>query len=149
MWCPRADGYRWSVSPAGRCNHPMSRLSQILLRHRISKLVGLVSGHPLLTLNFSSTWCDVVTWSVRQDYFVRIFSSSIPSLPLVVQREPPKTVCYDLALSWCTMVSKVKRWGVQEIKISSTPDNITLITVGFPSRWCRANSTKRFSWLTR
>ena len=42
--CPRADGFRQTESPAGYCNHPLSRSPQTLLCHRISwwmvKLVG-------------------------------------------------------------------------------------------------------------
>ena len=36
VWCPRAGGSRQTGSPAGHCNHPLSRSSQTLLCHRIS-----------------------------------------------------------------------------------------------------------------
>ena len=38
--CPRADGSRQTGSPAGRCNHPMNRSSQTLLRHLISSWIA-------------------------------------------------------------------------------------------------------------
>ena len=34
--CPRAGGFRQIGSPAGHCNHPLSRSSKTLLCHRIS-----------------------------------------------------------------------------------------------------------------
>ena len=55
---------------------------------------------------------------------------------LMVQREPPQAVWYHLALLFCTMDLEVKRRGVQESKISITPNNITLLTVVCPPRWC-------------
>ena len=45
---------------------------------------------------------------------------SIPSLLLTVQWEPPFAVWYDLALSWCAMVSEVSRHGVQKDKLLMT-----------------------------
>ena len=75
--------------------------------------------------------------------------SSIPSMLLMVQRNPPHAVWYHLVLSWCTMVSEVKRQGVQESK------NIDYAKHHTPLCWLPAkvmyptNSTKRFSWLTR
>ena len=48
----------------------------------------------------------------------------------MVQREPPQAMWHYLALSWCTMVSEIKRRGVLENKITNTPNNITLLTVG-------------------
>ena len=35
---------------------------------------------------------------------------------LMVQRNPPQAVWFHLVPSWCTIVSEVKRQGVQEIK---------------------------------
>ena len=71
VWCPRTGGSRQTWSPAGHCNHPLSRSSQTLLYHRISewmvKLVGwrlcspfslwtsLAHGFFLLMLRHAST----------------------------------------------------------------------------------------------
>ena len=81
-------------------------------------------------------WCHVIGTTLLRSTFVSIVSSSIPSLLLMVQSEPLQTVWYHIALSWCTVVSEVKRWGVQENRISITPNNITLLTVGCPPTWC-------------
>ena len=60
VWCPRAGGSRQTGSPAGHCNHPLSRSSQTLLLPSDFLVDGQVSGlgtvHPLLTINFFSTW---------------------------------------------------------------------------------------------
>ena len=39
-----------------------------------------------------------------------------------------------LALLWCIMALEVRRQGVHEDKISFTPNNIALLTVGCPPR---------------
>ena len=36
VWCPRTGGSRQTGSPVGRCNHPLIRLLQTFLCHRIS-----------------------------------------------------------------------------------------------------------------
>ena len=64
-WCSHAGVARQTGSPAGHYNHPLCRSSQIFICDRISFVEGQVSGlgtvHPLLTINFFSTWCDVIT----------------------------------------------------------------------------------------
>ena len=47
-----------------------------------------------------------------------IASTSLPTLLLMVQKEPPQAVWYDITLSSCAMVSEVKRRGMHENKIS-------------------------------
>ena len=103
-------------------------------RHRISwwkaKLVGRRLSTPFLLQTSSSCHeeevrcCHVIGPTLLKTTFVRIVSSSIPSMLLMVLREPPQAVWYHLALSWCTMVSEVKRRGVKEKKISIAPNNI-------------------------
>ena len=78
-------------------------------------------------------------WLIRhlkRQHFMCIVSSSIASLLLRFQREQPQAVWYHLPLSWCTMISEVKRRGVLENKISISPYNIILLTDDCPPRWC-------------
>ena len=80
VWCPHAGGSRQTGSSDGRCNPPMSRLAQPFMCHRISNLVGNVSGDcaPSIPLDFSNTLVGVATWSVRhwwRLYYARICSS--------------------------------------------------------------------------
>ena len=49
VWCPRAGGSAQTGSPAGHCNHPLSRSSQTLLCHRISKWMVKLVGWGLCT----------------------------------------------------------------------------------------------------
>ena len=92
----------------------------------------------------------ILTSSILKRLHFVCFVSSIPSLLLMVQRNPPQAAWYHLVLSWCTMVSEVKRQGVQEskdidyAKQHHTPHCWLPATVMYP-----AISTKRFSWLTR
>ena len=60
-------------------------------------------------------------------------------------------VWYHHVQSWCTMVSEVKRRVVQENKLSITPSNITLLTVGCPPRWCirQTQPSVSLGWLVR
>ena len=88
--------------------------------------------------------------NVERQHFVCFVSYPISSLLLMVQRNPPQAMWYHLVLSWYTMVSEVKRRGVQESKnIDYTKQHHT------PHSWLPAkvmsptNSTKCFSWLTR
>ena len=76
--------------------------------------------------------------------------SPIPSLLLMDQKNPPQAVWHHLVLSCCTMVFEAKRRGVKKCK------NIDYVTQRHtPHCWLPAkmmypaNSTKRFSWLTR
>ena len=68
----------------------------------------------------------------------------------MVQRNPPLSVWHHLVLSWCTMVSEVKRRDMQEgknidySKQHHTPHCWLPAKVMYP-----ANSTNRFYWLTR
>ena len=60
---------------------------------------------------------SILTSSIMEKlHFVCFVSSPNPSLLLMVKRNPPPAVWYHLVLSWCTMVSEVKRRGVQEWK---------------------------------
>ena len=56
--CSRAGGSRQTGSPAGHCNHPLSRSPQTLFVPSDFLVDGQVSGlgtvHPLLTLSFFS-----------------------------------------------------------------------------------------------
>ena len=87
---------------------------------------------------------------MKRLHFVCFVSSPIPSLLLMVKRNPLQAVWCHLVLSRCTMVSEVKRRGVQEsknidyAKQHHTPHCWLPAKVMYP-----ANSTKRFSWLTR
>ena len=60
VWCPLAGGSRQTGSPAGHCNHPLSRTSQNSLVPSDFLVDGQVSGlgtmHPPLTLSFFGTW---------------------------------------------------------------------------------------------
>ena len=74
----------------------------------------------------------------------------VPSLLLMVQRNPLQVMWYHLVLSWCNMVSEVRRRSVHEgknidhAKHDRTPHCWLAAKVMYPS-----NSFKRFSWLTR
>ena len=77
-------------------------------------------------------------------------SSPIPSLLLMVQRNPRLAVWYHLVLSWCTMVSEVKGRGMQESKnIDYAKQHHTHHLCLLAKVMYQAKSTKRFSWLTR
>ena len=65
---------------------------------------------------------------------MRIVFSTISSLLLMGQSEAPLAVWYHFALLGCTMVSEVKRLGVQEMKISIKPNKFILLTDGCPTR---------------
>ena len=53
---------------------------------------------------------------LKRLHFVCFVSSPIPSLLLMVQRNPSQAMWNHLVPSWCTMISEVKRWGEQESK---------------------------------
>ena len=87
---------------------------------------------------------------MKRLHFVCLVSSPIPSLLLMAQRDPPQAVWYHRVQSWSTMVYEVLRRGVLESKNIDyarqhhTPHCWLPVKVMYP-----ANSTKRFSWLTR
>ena len=68
----------------------------------------------------------------------------------MVRRTPPQAMWYQLVLSWCTMVSEVKRRGMQESKDIDYAKQHHIPHCWLPAKvMYPANSTKRFSLLTR
>ena len=106
--------------------------------YNIIELHGLVIYH-CLHIHFLHGLCFV--------YFV---SSHISSLFLMVQRNPPQAVWNHLVLSRCTMVSEVKSRGVQETKNIDYAKQHHNPHCWLPAKvMYPAQSTMRFSWLTR
>ena len=77
-------------------------------------------------------------------------SSPIPSLLLMVQRNPQQAVWSHLVLLWCTMVTEVKKRCVQDSKNIDYAKQHHTPHCWLPAKVVySANSTKRFSWLNR
>ena len=59
---------------------------------------------------------NLTSYILKRLHFVYFFFSSLPWLLLMVLKKTTQAVWHHLVLSWCTMVSEVKRRFVQESK---------------------------------
>ena len=92
----------------------------------------------------------MLTFYILERLHIVCFASFIPSLLLMVQRNPPLAVWYHNFLSWCTMSSEVKRRGEQKSKNIDDAKQHHNTHFWLPAKViCPANATKHFSWLTR
>ena len=139
VWCPRSSGCRTTGTPAGRCNHPLSRSP--LTFCPIGFLHGRLSRWAENCVPPSHIKCLLhIAFLFFQEEEVRCCHVICPTLlktsfsthrflfySLTASDDSEGTtlaVWYQLAQSWCTMV--------QESKLSTTPNNITLLTARCP-----------------
>ena len=113
VWCPHAGGSRLTGSPAGCYNHPLSRSSQTFCSIRFLSLVSgrLGTVHPLLTLNFFSTWCHVIgptllksTFYAHHFYFHSFTASDGSEGTTAGRVVSPHSIMVHPALSWYTQL---------------------------------------------
>ena len=154
VWCPRASE---SDNLALRMDTETIHWAgwRNLFYHRISKLVGHVSGlatvHPLFTLHLSCIWCGVAAWSVRHWqmlYFARI-GSSISSWLLIVYVEPAQTVWCYLALTWSVKFQEYWDEACMKTKCRLRQQHHASHSWLPAKVMYSANSTKCLPWLTR